>query len=120
MAATPTLLTVEESAKLPWEDRVKRELPRGEVVEKPVARFVHELVKSNTAEVLVEWSVRTSSGKVFPSQSSSLRQTRHISPEVSWLSKQRIATTDLGRIAEGAPDFGYRSRLLRIRGLSGI
>lgn len=46
MATTPTLLTVEEFAKLPWEDRVKRELHRGEVVEKPVARFVHELVKS--------------------------------------------------------------------------
>jgi Uma2 family endonuclease len=104
MATIPALLTVEDFAKLTWEDGRKRELRHGEIVEKPVARFVHEIVKSNTNLVLVGWSIQTGSGIVFPESEYKLDADTAYFPDLSWLSNDRIAAMDPERIAVGAPD----------------
>jgi len=104
MATISAPLTVEEFDKLTWEDGLKRELWHGEIVEKPVARFIHEIVKANANEVLVECSLPTGSGKVYVEAEYKLEADTSYLPDLSWLTKDRIAAMDPQRVAQGAPN----------------
>lgn len=104
MATISAPLTVEEFDKLAWEDGLKRELWHGGIVEKPVARFIHEIVKANANEVLVECSLRTGSGKVYVEAEYELEADTAYFPDLSWLTKDRIAAMDPQRVAQGAPN----------------
>jgi Uma2 family endonuclease len=105
MATTPTLLTAEEFAAMPWkEDGIKRELKKGRVVELGHSNFGHELIKSAILGLLIEWNLRTKKGVVFSETEYELQRYVSYIPDISFLTNEREVALDLNRLAQGAPD----------------
>src|SRR5215471_11606430 len=105
MATTAALLTAEEFAAMPWkEDGIKRELKNGEIVELGRANYGHELVKSDTHSLLVEWTLETGAGLVLSQTEYKLEEHLSYIPDVSFLTLERAAAQDPNRLAQGSPD----------------
>jgi len=100
------LLTVEEFDKLSWPDGRKRELRHGEIVEKKVARFTHEVVKAKATKILVLWAAQSDAGEVLPESEYKLDASIAYFPDLSFLTKARFAAAaaEGNRAARGAPE----------------
>ena len=104
MGVTTALLTVEEYAQLPEEEAMFTELVEGEIVRVSDAKFVHELVKSNCLEILAAYVLRNPAVNMFSESMSKLGKREGRIPDVSLLTKERVAQQDRAGFLEGAPD----------------
>jgi Uma2 family endonuclease len=104
MGVTTALLTVEEYAQLPEEETMLTELVDGEIVRVSDAKFVHELVKSNCLEILSDYVRQNPAWKLFSESMYKLGKREGRIPDVSLLTKERVAQQDRAGFLEGAPD----------------
>lgn len=94
-------MTADEFLKQLDEQRV--ELIDGEVVEMPSGGPAHETAKSNLNEVLVAWSLRHRTGKVFVESGYRLDEHTILVPDLSVLGSERLKLSVEERF-RGAPD----------------
>jgi Uma2 family endonuclease len=104
MGVTTALLTVEEYAQLPEEETMRTELVEGEIVRMGDAKLIHELVKSNAAELLIEYILQNRIGRVFSESMFKLGPREGRIPDVTLLLKDRLAQQNRDGFLEGAPD----------------
>src|SRR4029077_13131500 len=68
------------------------------------AKFVHELVKANVGEILIQYVLQNPIGKVFSERMYKLGAREGRVPDVSLLLNERVALQDRAGFLEGAPD----------------
>src|SRR5215813_7926818 len=107
MGVTSALLTVEQYAQLPEEETMRTELIEGEIVPMGDAKLLHELVKTNCAEILMEYVFRNPIAKVFFESIYKLGPRTGRIPDVSLLLKSRLAHLDKSGFLEGGPDLAF-------------
>jgi Uma2 family endonuclease len=104
MGVSTALLTVEEYAQLPEEETMLTELAEGEIVRVSDAKFVHELVKSNCLDILAAYVLGNPVVKMFSESMYKLGKREGRIPDVSLLTKDRVAQQNRDGFLEGAPD----------------
>ncbi len=106
MGVTTALLTVEQYAQLPEEETIRTELVEGEIVPMGDAKKVHELVKSNANQLLVEYILHNPIGRVLSESMYKLGSREGRIPDVSFLLHKTLARQN-GEFLEGAPDLAF-------------
>ena len=106
MGVTTALLTVEQYAQLPEEETMRTELVEGEIVPMGDAKKVHELVKSNANQLLVQYTLQNPIGRVLSESMYKLGKREGRIPDVSFLLHETLARQN-GEFLEGAPDLAF-------------
>jgi Uma2 family endonuclease len=106
MGVTTALLTVEQYAQLPEEETMRTELVEGEIVPMGDAKKVHELVKSNAIELLMQYIFQNRIGRLFSESMYKLGKREGRIPDVSFLLHETLGRQN-GEFLEGAPDLAF-------------
>jgi len=101
MAATTTLITVEEFLKLPEVEGERLELINGEVISMPLSGYPHEVTKSNIIRVMTVWLLQNPALRLFCEAAYQLDDRNCLIPDIS-LDSNRIAPGSTG-VFQGAP-----------------
>jgi Uma2 family endonuclease len=81
------------------------ELSDGELIVVGNAGALHELIKASVLEILIEYRLRTKSGRAFAETQFTLRGDRARIPDVAWVSRERTSQIPReNRAIEIAPD----------------
>jgi Uma2 family endonuclease len=103
MAATTTLITVEEFLKLPEVEGERLELINGEVISMPLSGQPHEVTKSNLLMLLAPWAVQNRTLRVFCEAACQLDNRDCLIPDISLVASSRIVPGARG-VFQGAPE----------------
>jgi Uma2 family endonuclease len=102
MAATTTLVTVQEFLDRPESEGCFEELIGGEVISTPRAGYPHEITKSNLIRVLTAWSLQNPSTRIFVEAAYEIDDRDCLIPDLS-LDGRRVVPGSTG-VFQGAPE----------------
>jgi len=101
--ATKTLLTVEQFERLP-DDGLRHELDEGELISMPPTFGLHGKVLTETVLILGSFIRTRSLGLVVSDVGFQLSADTLRAPDIAFIKADRVATLDLERRFQGAPD----------------
>ena len=100
-------MTLEEALALPDRDDCRYELDEGALIETPLPLPRHQMVVMNLLYPLATWAKSSGKGVLFPSDTPFLLQRSPDTlrgPDIALVSNERVETTDMDWVFEGAPN----------------